>query len=215
MARVRTRQSMSLDGYTAGPLQSVKHPLGVGGERLHAWVFPLAAFRKLLGIGDDGEVNESTPIVEEQFVNVGASVMGRNMFGGQPGPWSTENPWTGWWGKSPPFHHPVFVVTHHARPPLEMEGGTTFHFVTTGLESALEQAKRAAGGKDVSVGGGAATVRYFLMHGLIDDMVLSIAPVLLGAGERLFDGAGHDLHGLALTRTIAAPNVTHLIFKRR
>ncbi len=207
--------SMSLDGYVAGPLQSVKHPLGVGGERLHAWVYPLAAFRKQVLGAEDGEVNESSVIVEEQFENVGASIMGRNMFGGQPGPWNAENPWMGWWGKNPPYHHPVFVVTHHPRPPLEMEGGTTFHFVTTGIESALEQAKQAAGGKDVSAGGGASLVRYLLTHGHIDDMVVSLAPTLLGSGERVFDGIGSDLHGLTLKRTIAAPNVTHLLFARR
>ena len=154
MSKLRFRISMSLDGFVAGPDQSVDNPLGVGGMRLHEWVFPLAAFRELHGL-EGGEVNESTPVMAEAFANVGATVMGRNMFGGHPGPWDPAKPWNGWWGDDPPFHHPVFVLTHHARAPLELEGGTTFTFVTGGIEAALEQARRAAGGHDVSLGGGA------------------------------------------------------------
>jgi dihydrofolate reductase len=206
--------SMSLDGYVAGPNQDVDHPLGVGGTRLHEWAFPLRAFREMHG-QEGGEVNESTPIIAEQFHNVGASILGRNMFGGQPGPWSTARPWTGWWGLNPPYHHPVFVLTHHARPPLEMQGGTTFHFVTGGLRAALEEAKRAAAGKDVSLGGGAQTAREALGAGWVDQLVVSLVPVLLGAGERLFDGLGDTLHGLTLNRTIPAPGVIHLEFVRR
>src|SRR5439155_25826364 len=142
-----------------GPNQGVKDPLGVGGMRVHEWVFHLKAFQEMQGMPATGDVNESTPIVQEMFKNVGATVMGRNMFGGGPGPWKKDKPWDGWWGKNPPYHHPVFVLTHHARPPLEMEGGTVFHFVTDGIESALAKASAAAKGKDVSLGGGAQTAR--------------------------------------------------------
>ena len=204
---------MSLDGFVAGPEQSKDNPLGVGGMRLHEWAFPLRAFRETHGL-DGGEVNESTAIIEEAFANVGASVMGRNMFGGHPGPWDSAERWDGWWGRNPPFHHPVFVLTHHAREPLKMEGGTTFTFVTAGIEAALEQARRAAEGKDVSLGGGANAARQYLVAGLVDEMQISLVPVLFGAGERLFDGVGDDLHGLSLVRTVAAPGVTHLKFAR-
>lgn len=204
---------MSLDGFVAGPGQSVEHPLGVGGLRLHDWAFALAAFRQMHGM-EGGVVDASTPIIEEAFVNVGATVMGRNMFGGHPGPWDADKPWQGWWGVNPPYHHPVFVLTHHARPPLELEGGTTFTFVTEGPEAALALARTAAGGKDVSLGGGAFTARHYFMAGLVDELVLSLAPTLLGRGERLFDEAGDDLHGLELVRTIAAPNVTHFTYAR-
>ena len=212
MSRLRLKISMSLDGFVAGPEQSVKDPLGVGGMRLHEWVFALAAFREMHGM-EGGEVNESTPVVEESVANIGATVMGRNMFGGHPGPWSAEKPWDGWWGPNPPFHHPVFVLTHHARSSLQMEGGTTFHFVTDGIESALEQAKAAAGGKDVAVGGGAKAVQQYLRAGVVDEMEINLVPTLLGSGERLFDGVS-DLHGLRLLRTVAAPHVTHLKFAR-
>ena len=208
MPRLRFRISMSLDGFVAGPHQSEENPLGVGGMRLHEWVFPLAAFRRMHGL-EGGEVNESSAVIEEAFVGVGASVMGRNMFGGQPGPWNATKPWNGWWGANPPFHHPVFVLTHHPRAPLVLEGGTSFTFVTEGIEAALDQARRAAGGKDVSLGGGANAARQYLIAGLVDEMQISLVPTLLGSGERLFDGVG-DLHGLRLVRTIATPTVTHL-----
>lgn len=213
MSRLRLKLTISLDGYVAGPNQSVDNPQGEGGMRSHQWVLKLAAFRRMLGM-EGGEVDASTQLVEEMWVNVGATVMGRNMFGGHPGPWKADAPWNGWWGANPPFHHPVFVLTHHARPPLAMEGGTTFTFVTDGIASALEQARRAAGGKDVSLAGGAHAARQYLTAGLVDQMDLSIAPTLMGSGERLFDGTGDDLHGLALVRTIAAPDVTHLRFAR-
>jgi dihydrofolate reductase len=203
---------MSLDGYVAGPDQSVKNPLGVGGERLHEWVVPLAAWRTTHG-KEGGEVNPSSAVVEESLANVGATIMGRNMFGGHPGPWDAQKPWNGWWGANPPFHHPVFVLTHHARAPLEMEGGTTFTFVTDGSQSALEQARRAAAGKDVALAGGAKVAQEYLVAGLVDEMEISLAPTLLSAGERLFDGV-HGLHGLRLVRTVAAPDVTHLKFAR-
>ena len=214
MPKLRFKISMSLDGFVAGPSQSVNDPLGIGGMRLHEWAFELAAWRKTHGL-PGGEVNESTPLVDQLHANVGATVMGRNMFGGHPGPWDPKNPWNGWWGPNPPYHHPVFVLTHHARAPLEMEGGTTFTFVTQGAQAALDQARRAAGGKDVNVAGGAKAAQQYLVAGLVDEIDLNVAPVLLGSGERLFDGVGDDLHGLQLVRTIAAPKVTHLKFARR
>lgn len=205
---------MSLDGFVAGPGQSVENPLGIGGMRLHEWVFPLAVWRAMHGL-EGGEVSESTPVLEESLANVGATVMGRNMFGGHPGPWDAAKPWNGWWGVNPPFHHPVFVLTHHAREPLALEGGTTFTFVTDGIHSALEQARRVARGRDVSLAGGAHAARQFLVAGLVDEMEISLAPTLLGGGERLFEGVGDDLHGLELVRTVATPKVTHLKFARR
>jgi dihydrofolate reductase len=214
VSRLRFKISMSLDGFVAGPNQSVENPLGIGGMRLHEWVFPLAAWRAMQGL-EGGEVNESTRVVEESLANIGATVMGRNMFGGHPGPWDARNPWNGWWGVNPPFHHPVFVLTRYKREPLELEGGTTFTFVTNGIEAALAQARRAAGGKDVSLAGGAKAAQQYLAASLVDEMVISLVPTLLGSGERLFDGVGDDLHGLRLVRTIAAPNVTHLRFARR
>jgi dihydrofolate reductase len=205
---------MSLDGLVAGPGQSVDNPLGIGGMGLHQWAFPLRVWRAMHGL-EGGETNESTPVVEESLANIGASIMGRNMFGGHPGPWDAERPWNGWWGINPPFHHPVFVLTHHAREPLELAGGTTFTFVTDGIEAALEQARRAAGGKDLSLAGGASAARQYLGAGLVDEMEISLVPTLLGSGERLFDGVGDDLHGLEFVRTVAAPGVTHLKFAKR
>jgi dihydrofolate reductase len=209
MARVRLNLSMSLDGFVAGPDQSVANPLGVGGERLHEWVVPLAAWRGPHGL-EGGEVNASTPVVEEMLDGVGAYLMGRNMFGGHPGPWR-DPPWIGWWGEEPPFHAPVFVLTHHARRPLALRGGTTFHFVTEGVEAAVRQAREAAAGKDVLVAGGASAGRQCLAARLVDEVNVSVTPVLLGAGERLFEGLG----GLALeqVRAIEAPGVTHLRYK--
>ena len=214
MSKLRLRISMSLDGFVAGPSQSVQNPLGIGGIRLHEWAFPLAQWRAMHGL-EGGEVNESSRMVEESLANIGATVMGRNMFGGHPGPWPAKEPWNGWWGTNPPYHHPVFVLTHHARAPLELEGGTTFTFVTGGIETALEQALRAAGGKDVSLAGGAKAAQQYLVAGLVDEMEISLVPTLLGSGERLFDGVRDDLHGLELARTVAAPDVTHLKFARR
>jgi dihydrofolate reductase len=204
---------MSLDGFVAGPDQSVKDPLGVGGEHLHDWATSLKAWRSAHGLSG-GDVNESTRIMEDSIANIGATVMGRNMFGGHPGPWDAAKPWKGWWGNNPPFHHPVFVLTHHPREPLTLEGGTTFTFVTDGIESALEQARQAASGKDVRLGGGAKAAQQYLKAGLVDEMVISLVPILLGGGERLFDGVD-DLHGLELVESIAAPGVAHLKFMRR
>jgi dihydrofolate reductase len=212
MPKLRFRIAISLDGYSSGPDQSVDNPLGIGGMHLHDWAVELAAWRTPHGL-EGGEVNASTTVIEEGLAGIGATIMGRNMFGGHPGPWNPEKPWNGWWGADPPFHHPVFVLTHHARPPLALEGGTTFTFVTDGIESALAQARRAAGDKDVALAGGASAARQYLNAGLVDEMELHIAPILLSAGERLFDGV-RDLHGLQLVRTVAAPGVSHLKFAR-
>jgi dihydrofolate reductase len=210
VSQLRFKIAMSLDGYTAGPLQSKDNPLGVGGHRLHEWVFPLAVWRATHGL-EGGEVNESTRVVEESVANIGATIMGRNMFGGHPGPWDRQDPWNGWWGANPPYHHPVFVLTHHPRPPLVLEGGNSFTFVTDGIKSALEQARDAAGGKDVSLAGGADAAQQYLRAGLVDEMEIHLVPTLLGAGERLFEGLT-DLGDLKLVRTVTAPGVTHLKF---
>jgi dihydrofolate reductase len=204
---------MSLDGFVAGPHQSVDNPLGIGGARLHQWVFPLALWRAPHGL-EGGEINESSAVVAAALANIGATLMGRNMFGGHPGAWDATAPWNGWWGSNPPFHHPVFVLTHHTRRPLELEGGTTFTFVTGGPEAALEQARRAANGKDVALAGGASAARQYLVAGLVDEMEINLVPTLLGGGERLFEGVGEDLHGLEWVRTVATPRVTHLKFAR-
>jgi dihydrofolate reductase len=210
MSKLRFNITMSLDGFVAGPNQSEQDPLGVGGEELHRWAFPLAAFREAHG-DEGGEVNESTPVIEGMIENVGAAIMGRNMFGGGPGPWG-EDPWNGWWGDDPPFHNPVFVLTHHAREPLTLND-TTFHFVTEGIESALEQAKEAAGGKDVSLGGGASAGQQYLAAGLLDELEISVVPLLLGAGARLFDNLGGATVELEQIRAIEAPGVTHLKYR--
>jgi dihydrofolate reductase len=212
MSKLRFNITMSLDGFVAGPDQSEENPLGVGGEELHKWIVPLRAFREMHG-EKGGEVDASTPVVERWFENIGATVMGRNMFGGGPGPWG-EDPWRGWWGEEPPFHHPVFVLTHHAREPLELKG-TTFHFVTDGIESALAQAREAAGGKDVSLGGGAEVAQQYLAAGLVDEMQISIVPLFLGGGARLFDNVGGARPELEQIEAIEAPGVTHLKYRLR
>ena len=155
-------------------------------------------------------MNESSAVVRESNANIGATIMGRNMFGGYPGPWDAGNPWNGWWGENPPFHHPVFVLTHYAREPLALEGGTTFTFATEGIEAALAQARRAAGGMDVALAGGAKAFQQYFAAGLVDEMEINLVPTLLGGGERLFEAAGDDLRGLDLVRTVATPSVVHL-----
>ena len=208
MAKLRLAVSMSLDGFIAGPNQSEEHPLGEGGMQLHEWVFELAAWRKPHG-REGGEVNVSSEIVEESLENIGATVMGRNMFGGGPGAWG-DRPWDGWWGEDPPFHTPVFVLTHHPREPLEKQGGTTFVFVTDGIESALEQAKEAAAGKDVSLGGGASVAQQYLAAGLIDELRLDVVPVFLGDGSRLFENIADANVKLEPVQVVEAPGVVHL-----
>jgi len=207
---LRFHIAISLDGFVAGPNQSEENPIGVGGMALHEWVFDLAAWRTEHGL-DGGEVNESTPVVQEVQSNVGAVIMGRNMFAPVRGPWSESPPWRGWWGDDPPFHAPVFVLTHHPRPPEEMDGGTTFVFVTDGIGSALEQARRAAGDRDVQISGGAGVIRQYLAAGLVDEFELHVVPILLGDGERLFDGLGPVR--LERMRVIDAPGVTHMKFR--
>ncbi|MEA2152597.1 MAG: hypothetical protein QOI18_830 [Solirubrobacteraceae bacterium] len=209
MATVRFNISVSLDGFVAGPNPSEQDALGEGGMALHEWAFELAAWREPHG-REGGEVNASTAVMQEMLDGVGAVVMGRKMFGGGPGPWGDE-PWEGWWGEEPPFHVPVFVVTHHAREPLQKRG-TTFHFVTDGPESALAQARQAAGGGDVSVGGGAEVAQQLLAAKLIDEFTLSVVPVMLGGGTRLLDNLGSGLE-LQQADVVAAPGVTHLKYR--
>lgn len=211
VGKVKLQISISVDGFVAGPNQSREDPLGEGGEQLHQWIFKLASWRRTHG-QQGGETNVSDAIFEEMVENVGAVVMGRNMFGGGPGPWG-EEPWQGWWGDEPPFHVPVFVLTHHPREPLEMRGGTTFTFVTDGIEPALEQARQAADGKDVSLGGGADVVQQYLRAGLVDEMLLNVVPVVLGSGTRLFENLQDAEIGLVQIQATEAPGVTHLQYR--
>lgn len=210
MTKLRFQISMSLDGYIAGPNPSEDDPLGEGGEDLHEWIVGLEAWRRSHG-REGGEVNDSTPIVEEWLENIGASLMGRNMFGGGEGPWG-EDPWNGWWGDEPPFGHPVFVLTHHPREPLTL-GETTFTFVTDGIESALARAKDAAGDEDVALAGGGNVAQQYLSAGLIDEMELNVVPVLLGGGTRLFENVSGDGLGLEPVRVVSTPDVTHLKYR--
>jgi dihydrofolate reductase len=188
VSELRFQIAVSLDGFVAGPNQSEENPLGEGGEALHEWVLKLEAWRKSHG-REGGETNASSAVFEEVQVGAGAVIMGRNMFGGGPGPWPQEPSWDGWWGDDPPFGAPVFVLTHHERQPLTL-GETTFTFVTDGIESALEQARTAAGGGDVLIGGGAETIQQYLAAGLVDEMLLNVVPIMLGSGERVFDNIG-------------------------
>src|SRR5918911_2588586 len=201
MSKVRAHISVSADGYVAGPNQTVENPLGEGGEGLHEWALVLRVFREHLDM-EGGEVNASTPVVEESLANVGAEIMGRGKFGGGPGPWGGD-PWQGWWGDDPPFHMPVFVLTHDEREPLTL-ADTTFTFVTGGIEAALEQARAAAAGQDVLLGGGASMINQYLAAGLVDELELHVVPLVLGGGARLFEGVGPDLE-LEQVRAIKAP----------
>ncbi|MFP5389891.1 MAG: dihydrofolate reductase family protein [Thermoleophilia bacterium] len=212
MSRLRFQISVSLDGFVAGPNPSEENPLGEGGEQLHEWVIKLAAWRKPHGY-EGGEVNASSAVVEETLENVGATIMGRNMFGGGPGPWG-DDPWDGWWGDEPPFQHPVFVLTHYERERLDKQGGSSFTFVTDGIESALEQAKEAAAGKDVALAGGAEVAQQYLAAGLIDELLLNVVPVLLGSGTRLFENLGDVAKvGLEQVGVVEAPDVAHLVYR--
>ena len=211
MGRLRLTITMSLDGYVAGPDQSEENPLGVGGMALHKWFFPLKEFREMHG-EQGGETGPSSAVVTERRANTGATIMGRNMFGPVRGPWPDDS-WRGWWGEDPPYHHPVFVLTHHSREPLEMEGGTTFHFVTDGIESALAQARDAAAGQDVWLAGGASVVNQYVAAGLVDEIDISIVPVMLGAGERLFEGVAPGVVKLTQVRAVEAPGVTHIKYE--
>jgi dihydrofolate reductase len=210
MSKVRVQISVSLDGYAAGPNESHENPLGEGGEQLHDWMVALKAWRESHGM-EGGEVNASTPVVEESVSDVGAEIMGRGKFGPpEGGPWG-DDPWRGWWGDDPPFHKPVFVLTHHEREPLTLSD-TTFTFVTDGIESALAQAKEAAGDEDVLLGGGADSINQYLAAGLVDEIELHVAPVLLGGGKRIFAGAGPDLR-LEELRAVEGPGVAHLKYR--
>ena len=214
MGKVRVAAfAVSLDGFGAGLRQDLNNPLGVRGTELHQWFFPTEVFRKMQGQsgGTNGVNNE---IAAKSLENVGAWILGRNMFGPVRGAWKDES-WKGWWGPSPPYHTPVFVLTHHGREPLAMEGGTTFYFVTDGIHSALRQAKAAAAAKDVRIGGGVSTIRQYLAEGMIDELHLAFSPVLLGEGEHLFAGMNWHELGLAPQRTVGGENATHVFLKRR
>ncbi|SCF44854.1 Dihydrofolate reductase [Micromonospora purpureochromogenes] len=210
MTTVSCQISMSLDGYVAGPDQSLQDPLGRGGLRLHEWFFGLDAWRERHGLAG-GERGVDAELVDEMTRDVGAYVMGRRMFGGGDGPWDLD--WTGWWGEDPPFRTPVFVLTHHPRETLVMRGGTEFRFVTDGLAAALRQAREAAGDRVVSVAGGASTVNQCLAAGLLDTLQLHVVPIVLGAGERLFDEVGHPR--LEQVSVVAGPTVTHVTYRIR
>jgi dihydrofolate reductase len=210
--------SISIDGFGAGPRQDVNNPLGVRGTELHTWFFHTEVFNKmtghtnLIGSSDEGR-GVDNDFGLKSFENIGAWILGRNMFGPVRGPWPDDS-WKGWWGDEPPYHVPVFVLTHHARAPLVMKGGTTFYFVTDGAESALHQAKEAAGGKDVRVGGGVATIRHYLLTGAIDEMHLALSPVLLGEGENLLTGINLHQLGFKVEKTIAGERATHIVIRK-
>jgi dihydrofolate reductase len=204
---------ISLDGYGAGPRQSLEHPLGVSGLGLHQWVFPTRTFQKLHGSGE-GTTGLDDDFMARGFENIGSWILGRNMFAHSRGAW-TDDGWKGWWGPNPPYHCPVFVLTHHARASLEMEGGTTFHFVTGGIREALRRATDAAGGKDVRLGGGVATVREYLREGLVDEMHLAVSPVLLGSGEHLMSGLDLKTLGYECAEAVPSVQVTHVFLRRK
>ena len=204
--------AISIDGYAAGPDQSLDNPLGVGGPALHEWMFATRTGRQMSSL-DGGSEGIDDEFAARGDAGIGATIMGRNMFGPVRGPWGSAE-WTGWWGDNPPFHHPVFVLTHHPRPSITMQGGTTFHFVDDGIEAALERAFNAAGGDDVRVGGGAATIQQYLRAGLIDDMHLVIVPILLGRGERLFDHLNGGPDGYECVEFASSPSVAHVGFSR-
>ncbi len=204
--------AMSLDGYVAGPNQSPDDPLGVRGEELHEWVFPTRSWHAMQGM-DDGDEGIDDRFVAAGDAGIGATIMGRNMFGPIRGAWKDDE-WKGWWGDDPPYHHPVFVLTHHAHEPIPMQGGTTFHFVTDGIEAALKRAFEAAGGGDVRIGGGAATVQQYLRAGLIDEMHVAIVPILLGSGERLFEDVDPAADVYKCVEFVSSPSVAHVRFVR-
>ena len=215
MTRVRVEGfTISLDGFGAGPNQDLEHPLGIGGTELHQWLLPTRTFQHASFGKADGTTGVDDDFAARGFANVGAWILGRNMFGPVRGPWPNLD-WKGWWGDEPPYHVPVFVLTHHARPSLEMAGGTTFHFVTGGIHDALTRARAAAGGKDVRIGGGPDTIRQYLRAGLIDELHLAISPVLLGSGERLFDGVDLRALGYECVEFVASEKATHVVLRRQ
>ena len=208
MSLVRCQISISLDGFVAGPNQSLENPIGEGGLRLHEWVFATASWRAQQGL-EGGAHSVDSEVADEVVRNIGAYIMGRHMFGGGSGPWDPL--WRGWWGENPPYHTPVFVLTHHARESLVMQGGTTFRFVTDGIDSAIEQARAAAKGRDISVAGGARTIQQYLAAGVLDELYLHIVPVVLGAGERLLEGVDDPV--LQPLKVIHSPAVTHVQYR--
>ena len=204
--------TISLDGYGAGPRQTLTEPLGVGGEELHDWLVSTQTFRRMQG-QEGGSTGIDEEFAAKSMADVGAWIMGRNMFGPVRGPWPDES-WRGWWGKNPPYHVPVFVLSHHAREPLEMEGGTVFHFVTDGMHAALERARSAAGQKDIRIGGGVATIRQYLQAGLIDELHLAVSPIFLGSGEHLFSGIDLVALGYRCRKTVPSAKAVHYIIGR-
>lgn len=205
--------SISVDGYGAGPNQSLEEPLGAGGAGLHQWFVGTRTFQTMVLGSQGGTTGPDEDFAARGFENLGAWILGRNMFAPSRGPWPDDG-WNGWWGANPPYHTPVFVLTHHPRAPITMDGGTTFHFVSDGIEAALRRAKEAAGGKDVRVGGGAATIRQYLQAGLVDEMHVAISPVLLGSGEPLFTGLDLPKLGYKCTRHVTTPNAAHIVISR-
>jgi dihydrofolate reductase len=213
MTKLRVNSfTISLDGYGAGPQQTVENPLGVGGEQLHEWIVNTRTFKQLYG-DDGGDTGIDDDFTQRGFDNLGAWILGRNMFGPVRGPWPDDT-WKGWWGDEPPYHVPVFVLTHHARDPVPMAGGTTFHFVTGGIGAALEAARTAAAGKDIRVGGGVATIRQYLAARLIDELHIAISPMLLGSGEHLFGGIDLLSLGYSVSDHVSTPRATHVVLKR-
>jgi dihydrofolate reductase len=214
MTQVRVESfAVSIDGFGAGPSQDIQHPLGVGGTDLHQWFFPTRTFQRMHGTGE-GSTGIDDDFAARGFKNIGAWILGRNMFGPIRGPWPDMN-WKGWWGDNPPYHVPVFVLTHHARQPIRMEGNTTFHFATGGIYAALDQAREAANGMDVRIGGGPNTIRQYLRAGLIDELHVAIAPVLLGQGEQLFAGIDLRALGYQCIRFVGSEKAAHLVLRRR
>jgi dihydrofolate reductase len=206
--------TISLDGYGAGPNQNLENPLGVHGTDLHQWLFPTRTLQRALFGKDEGTTGVDDEFAARGFQNFGAWILGRNMFGPIRGDWPDDS-WRGWWGESPPYHVPTFILTHHARAPIEMAGGTTFYFVTGGHREALDRAREAAAGKDVRIGGGASTIQQYLRDGLIDELHIAIAPVLLGRGERLFEGVDLRALGYECVQSVASENATHVVLRRR
>ena len=215
MTRVRVESfTISLDGYGAGPKQDIDNPLGVGGTDLHRWALPTRTFQRTLFGAEGGTTGIDEDFAARSFRNIGAWILGRNMFSPIRGPWADQS-WKGWWGDNPPYHVPVFILTHHARAPIEMEGGTTFHFVTGGVQEALERARNAANGKDVRIGGGVNTIQQYLRLRLIDELHVAIAPVVLGAGERLFEGVNLRDFGYECVQFVPSENATHVVLQRQ
>jgi dihydrofolate reductase len=213
MSKVRVQAfSVSIDGFGAGPRQSLNDPLGVGGTTLHQWFYPTRSFQQMVG-GEGGSTGVDEDFARRSFEGVGAWILGRNMFCPIRGPWP-DDAWKGWWGDNPPYHVPVFVLTHHPRASIPMQGGTTFHFVTGGIQAALERAREAAGKQDVRIGGGVSTVRQYLQAGLVDEMHLAIAPTLLGSGEALLAGIDLVQLGFRCTRHVGTDNALHAVFTR-